>query len=104
MMGTNIYGWVEVRSLYVEEPLWMAVLQIWPLLERNYLMFGSLFGVRNLAGFRPVAPERGIPADASTEVKQEFTADQAEYPAQSHWPSWISWQEIKAIDWEERTV
>jgi hypothetical protein len=105
-MGTDIEGWVEARDVNLkevfDETLWLPLVRIGPLVERNYALFGSLFGARSLA-FRPIAPERGIPADASEEVKNEYTAKHSAYPEEVLWPSWITWQEIKAIDWDEIT-
>lgn len=66
-------------------------------MDQNYDVFGSVFGVRNYANFRPIAPERGIPGDSSEELKQIFGTSE-EY---SFSPSWITWSEIKTIDWEE---
>ncbi|SRR5579885_2843409 len=60
-------------------------------------MFGSLFGVRNFAHFRPIAPERDFPEDASELVKEDFAASSED----NFSPTWITWNEIKAINWEE---
>jgi hypothetical protein len=99
-MGTDIHGWVEAKHPYLED-FWMPLIRIGLLVDRNYGMFKSLFWPKSDLGFRPIAPERGIPADASEQVKSEcpdrFSAD----PNEDAWPSWITWQEIKAIDWDE---
>ena len=101
-MGTDIEGWVEVRHPFLKD-FWMPLIRIGPLVERNYGMFGSLFWPDDGAWFRPLAAERGIPADASELVKDEFTTAHAASPQDILWPSWMTWQEIKAIDWEEST-
>lgn len=64
---------------------------------RDYDAFGCLFGVMNLAGFRPAAADRGLPADASELVRQQHRA--LYQPAR--WTTWVSWAEIAAIDWDE---
>jgi hypothetical protein len=97
-MGSDIEGWVE--TLYKRQPehglpYWVGVVKIDSLVERNYGMFGSLFGHRNVGGFAPIAAGRGLPDDAS---------DVAQYQLLDHGGrerTWISWEEIKAINWEE---
>jgi hypothetical protein len=103
-MGTDIEGWVEVihRHAYAKD-FWMPLIRIGPLVDRNSGMFNSLFWPSDGTGFRPIAPERGIPADASEHVKSEFATNHSAAPEDIWGPSWITWQEIKAIDWEEST-
>lgn len=64
-MGTDIEGWVEARDVNLhelfDETLWLPLVRIGYLVERNYAMFGSLFGARSLA-FRPIAPEAWHPS------------------------------------------
>ncbi len=69
-MGTDIHGWIEVKSPITED--WLAIVQVWPLIYRTYDMFGSLFGVKNRLHFRPVAANRGVPTDVSHEAQQEI--------------------------------
>jgi hypothetical protein len=60
--------------------------------------FGCLFGVMNFAGFEPVAAERGLPADVAPQT--------AELAARWRYfsPTWTSWAEIAAVDWNEPAV
>jgi hypothetical protein len=51
-------------------------------------MFGSLFGIRNTAGFKPIAFNRGLPKDVSDEVLEKFSINFDLYP------SWLTWKEI----------
>lgn len=67
---------------------------------RGYDAFGCLFGVRNYAGFAPLAAERGLPALVSDAVRAEFDA----WGATAHSPSWIGWDELKDVDWAEPAV
>jgi len=92
-MGCDIHGWVEVKEKYG----WASVICIDELIWRNYDMFGSLFGVRNYAGFRPIAPNRGFPEDASYITKRDYKG----WGIDAHSATWITWKEIKEIDWEE---
>lgn len=100
-MGTDIWGWIETRD--IDDEKWIAVTPLFfPLDHRNYDIFGSLFGVRNLAGFRPIAPARGLPEDCSDEVRQAFEKANATFPGEFFGATWITWSEIKAIDGEEQ--
>jgi hypothetical protein len=97
-MGTDIYGWVEgKRSWQKEGEPWNALIKVGWLVDRNYDAFGCLFGARNYAQFRPIAANRGLPDDVSREARDEA----ALCPKEFHSHSWITWLEIKAIDWEE---
>ncbi|RPE41168.1 hypothetical protein EDD90_4248 [Streptomyces sp. Ag109_O5-1] len=101
-MGTDIYGGIEFRHPYAGtedydgEP-WVTAMDLWPLYdETDYTAFGLLFGVRNYAGFRPLAPGRGLPADLSSNMRSELCSwiDQGEMGS----ASWVSWAEIASID------
>lgn len=99
-MGTDIHGWIETRD--IDDEKWIAVTPLFfPLANRNYGIFANLFGVRNGEGFRPIAPERGLPEDCSVEVKADFTKVIEAFPQEIYGATWITCGEIKAIDWEE---
>ncbi|MFJ8746744.1 hypothetical protein ACIRL2_46320 [Embleya sp. NPDC127516] len=64
-------------------------------IDRNYDAFGCLFGVRNLANFRPLAADRGLPSDACALARArhaECDGDRA---------TWIDWAQLRAVDWDE---
>src|SRR5450755_2279415 len=67
-MGTDITGYIEVKFEWNE--YWQAAIDLFWLYEGQYDSFACLFGVRNYAGFRPLAQDRGLPFDISPEVKQ----------------------------------
>ncbi|BCJ55256.1 hypothetical protein Asp14428_67310 [Actinoplanes sp. NBRC 14428] len=94
-MGTDIAGGVEIRPLGPGTP-WRLADVCLGALTRNYDAFGLLFGVRNYAGFEPVAPDRGLPDDASPELRglQLVTTE--------HGHTWVSWTELTHIDWNAR--
>jgi hypothetical protein len=96
-MGSAILGWVEWLHHEREDGFryWVGVVKIDGLMERNYGMFGSLFGHRNVGGFAPIAAGRGMPDDASDDA-QYLLLDRGGTEA-----TWISWDEIRAIKWEE---
>jgi hypothetical protein len=100
-MGTDIYGWVEAKLPFYEEGGWKPVIDLFWLYDvRDYDSFGCFFGVTNYAKFRPIAPGRGLPADISPEVKQ----DVEHFGDDAFGHTWITWDEIKQIDWDEESV
>lgn len=94
-MGADIYGWVEVKHPNIGHEHWHAVVMIEDLVDRSPGMFRSLFGHRNHGEIRPIAKGRGLPPDASVEVKSACEDDGAVGT------TWILWSEIAAIDWDE---
>lgn len=101
-VSTDIHGGIEFRhpgvgtDCYDGEP-WVAAMDLWPLYdETDYAAFGCLFGVRNYAGFQPLAPDRGLPSDLSSGMRAEL-GPWAESGA-LHGASWVSWAELAAID------
>jgi hypothetical protein len=99
-VGTDIYGMIEVRDLpQWQDPIaWTAAMDLGLLYSgRSYDAFSCLFGVRDFAGFRPVAADRGLPADAAEPTRR--AAGELENDIRS--PTWIGWDEIRRIDWDE---
>ncbi len=105
-MGTDIHGFVEVWNEcydFVEpddedfSPYgWHPAIGLDHLYDgRSYAAFGCLFGVRGTA-FTPLAADRGLPEGVSSLVESLCTGD-----ADSHSPTWISWAELEAADWDE---
>lgn len=88
-MGSDIHGWIE-RSIDGSE--WEPFMDV-SHLNRNYDTFGLLFGVRNYGGFKPIAPKRGIPENASDFVKKEAEDED------SHSHTFITLEEYNKIDW-----
>ncbi|MFB7239342.1 hypothetical protein ACFCXK_31760 [Streptomyces sp. NPDC056269] len=104
-MGTDISGFLEYRAPQDDqEPIWYSAHGLSSLNDnvRNYDAFGCLFGVRNYANFRPLAAGRGFPADASATVSARF-AQLTEWYGEDgfHSTTWITWAEVKAVDWNE---
>ena len=101
-MGKDINGWVEVRRHYerAKPPFnvqWHGVITVNSLIDRNYDMFSSLFGVTSsFARFSPVAPDRGLPKDISERASDDYLTWECVTGE-----TWISWLEIQAIDWDE---
>lgn len=124
----KIRGWEEVRELgcdihafieysvgkYGMTPCFAEVD-----IDRNYLLFSLMAGVRNYAGVEPVAPPRGIPQDLSWWAKDRYTewvpeADRQKKAAEPsvrwwdeektrivnpdwHTPSWLTARELHCV-------
>ena len=97
-VSADIDGWGEVA--WNPPDNWAAVLRIGVLVERNSLLRDWLF--RTVGGFRPVAPDRGLPANISPEVARDV-ADLQPLVQSGEVGSftWASWHELDAIDWDE---
>jgi hypothetical protein len=99
-MGWDITGVIECRQQTAQEAAWIVAEQLYPLYSgRNYDSFGCLFGMQNYANFRPIAEGRGLPPDVAPETREKHT----DFGGEAAGTTWISWAEIKAIDWEEES-
>lgn len=68
-MGCDIHLYIEVKTKNGWE------LYSRPNVERNYLLFAKMVGVRNCDDTEPIQIPRGIPSDASYVVKKEKEQD-----------------------------
>lgn len=101
-MTTDIYGWIEVRHPFAdqdywsdEEP-WTVAMDLFPLLtDQDYAAFGCLFGVRNYQGWTPLAEGRGMPDDASKELREKVAQFE---PGDVNGLTWVSWAELRDLD------
>src|SRR5260370_10450860 len=99
-MGTDILGWIECKERWSKG--WFGVISLEGIATRHYDMFGCLFGVRNNARFKPIAPDRGLPIDSSNAVRKAMAPryniewniieDVADDPGIGGYTS-ITWQE-----------
>lgn len=100
-MGTDIHGFIECRWdrwLDEDDRAWNQVIDLSHLYNgRDYVAFGSLFGVRDTTSFRALADHRGLPHDVSKEVLADFEP----WSDELHGESWITWAELAAADWDE---
>ncbi|MFI7706599.1 hypothetical protein [Nonomuraea sp. NPDC049480] len=101
-MGTSIHGFVECRTwtrgLDIDERAWCAAISLSMLgVTRDYDAFDCLFGVRSSGNWRPIAADRGLPLDASETARAEL----AEWGEAAFGVTWLSWDEVTAIDWDE---
>ena len=90
-MSTDIHGWVEVKG----KERWHGVVRIDWIIDRNYDMFGCLFGERRV-NFEPVASNEA-PQDVSSEVihDDDFSHLGSEQ---------LTYKEIKNINWDEESI
>lgn len=65
--------------------------------DRSYGFFGWLAGVRNYSAMRPIAADRGIPADVSRETAKAHEA----WGYDAHSASWVSLAELQAVDYDQ---
>ncbi|WP_326671110.1 hypothetical protein [Streptomyces sp. NBC_01257] len=98
-MGADIHGFVECRTRWADPAdAWTAAVDLDLLyMGQDYDAFGCLFGVRNHAGFAPLAADRGLPGQISGAARAELD----DWGADAHSLSWISWGEVKRVDWDE---
>nr|WSY54131.1 hypothetical protein OG999_31080 [Streptomyces sp. NBC_00886] len=83
-----------------EGSVWVGAIDLILLNTGNaYDALACLFGVRNSYGFRPLAEGRGLPVDASGEVRATFAGYGG--PARVHSTTWITRDELAGADWDE---
>lgn len=86
----------EFAVLYKEEnePIWHIDYddRIWG--KRWYFLFAVLAGVRNAWDLTPISEKKGLPEDASDEIKQASER----WKADGHSHSWLSLKEINEWD------
>ena len=87
------------RQVKVE---WNEKINIRKIISRNYDFFSVVFGVRRERpeehyGISAIAPNRGIPEDASHTIKQEYKECEGDY----HSASYITLKEFKEIPWDK---
>ena len=88
-MGTDIHGYIEFR-LHHTVGIWCGAINIGPMAERYYNLFGYLFGVRGSGDkFLPIASDRGIPPDVAEVTALAFQSFEGEEA------TWIGWREFR---------
>ena len=91
-MGTDVQGYIEINTCNESgEDLWFNVIDIGIVVERNYEMFGKLFGVRAVSNAEVLAASRGLPE--GTPNRKELGTNEERIVNQS----WATWKEIEAF-------
>lgn len=89
-MGTDVHGYVEVNCDEISDVNhWSKIIDIGLIVERNYDVFGLLFGVRSKPSINGKAKNRGIPNRTSRPQDHENV--------DLHGQTWIDWEEIFEI-------
>jgi len=89
-MGSNIVGYIEINSVKEsDEDIWFEIIKIDVVAERNYEIFGNLFGVRSETGVNALAASRGIPTDTSNSSSLICKSN----TFVGH--TWANWRELK---------
>lgn len=92
-MGCDIHAHAERRN---PEGGWGRLAIPEPFDHRNYGVFGFLADVRNYSEVPPLAPRRGLPADASEAVKEDCES----WSGDGHSHSWLSLGELLAFNYD----
>ncbi len=91
-------------------PGWVAIVNLHHLIDNSTsLSYGPLFGlhayVKEPWAFTPLADNRGLPDDVSEDMRRTVQDAQADDPGGGVLsPSWLTWSELKGIDWEEEST
>jgi hypothetical protein len=93
---SSIFGAVEIRT--IDE--WYDVISISSLLMSHADLNACLFGVDNYAEYRPLFANRGLPHDCSFTISESAGS----LITESSSPSWVLWNELEMVDWEEEAV
>ncbi len=89
-MGTDVQGYVEINTINIsEEDIWFNIIDIEIIAERNYEVFGKIFGIRTSKEGNPLAPSRGIPPNTSNKEK---ILDKKHNTVV--YQSWVNWSEL----------
>lgn len=89
-MGSNIIGYIEINPIQESDTdVWYEIVKIDVVAERNYEVFGYLFGVRPKPGVNALAASRGIPM--ATSNANSLVSKFGTYVKHT----WINWLELK---------
>ena len=84
--------------------VWTQVIDIGSVLFKHADLNGCLFGVDNWGGFEPLFPARGLPVDCAILDYSKDALGRPLQPGDLEDPSWVSWSELRAVDWEVSAV
>jgi hypothetical protein len=94
-MGCDIHTHAECRD---SAGKWVKIPGLTPFDWRSYGLYGWLADVRNYSAIPPVAERRGVPDDASAEVKEDYES----WDCDAHSASWLSMAELLAFDYDAK--
>lgn len=91
-MGCDIHSHAEKRI----DGKWTSV-PLLPFDWRDYGMYAFLAGIRNYSAITPISTPRGLPDDASPEVR----SDSESWDSAGHSHSWLSVAELVGYDYDQ---
>lgn len=101
-MGVDIHGVIECRlrgrQSSEPNPSWYVTMELHELRHGrgDRLSWHCLFGYPSAEDIVPLFDQRGLPADATLQLRLE-----AEDPTAGHSHSHATWAELAAVDWDE---
>lgn len=90
-MGCDIHMFAEKK----QDGLYQEVTAVPAYDDRNYALFGWLAGVRNYSAVTPLSEPRGLPENASLDVRESLN----KWSCDAHSTSWFTVDELLAIDY-----
>lgn len=91
-MGTNIHAFAERET----EQGFDVIKSMRPFDDRNYGVFEFLADVGSCTNCGPISGPRGLPADASYRVREEYLS----WGDDAHTPSWLTVDELMRFDYD----
>ena len=98
-MSISLAGYIEVQPSFPTRLEWEGLINMGNLVSGSH-MFYMLFGRRGGWDVEPIARLRGLPDYISSETRVLYE----DYGENAISPSWMSYEEIAAIDWYASTV
>ncbi|MET7332238.1 hypothetical protein [Nonomuraea sp. NPDC005650] len=97
-MGVDIHGVIECRPRGERNPPWHVTLELHEVRHGrgDRLSWDCLFGYPSAEDIVPLFGQRGLPADATSDLRSA-----AEDPTAGHSHSYATWAELAAVDWDE---
>ncbi|MFE0380310.1 hypothetical protein ACFW1M_33170 [Streptomyces inhibens] len=102
-MGVDIHGVIECRlwgkESWASASPWQVILSLYELRHGrgDELSWDCLFGYSSTEDIVPLFGRRGLPADATSQLRLD--AEDPDTAEHSH--SYATWAEIAAVDWDE---
>ena len=91
-MGTDVHGYIEINTIKEsDEDFWCEIIDVSIIAERDYQIFGKLFGVRATEDTEIIAKSRGIPLGTANRESL------VEYEESMVCHSWVNWYEIEGL-------
>jgi len=87
-MGCDIHLHVEIKV----KGKWMHYNH--PQIDRDYILFAKMVGVRNSSKIEPISRARGLPTDITKSTRYDYEL----WPEDYHHMSWLSAEEVDVLE------